>query len=472
MLSAVRLAVGLLFAGLVVSVHAAGLPPEFTAALRQAGIPLGRVALQIQPLDESEPLLSHNAEAALNPASVMKLVTSFAALQQLGPNYTWTTEIWADGTLQDGVLDGDLIVRGSGDPSLTLERMWLLQRGLRARGVRTVRGGLVLDARRFELPEVDPGAFDGEPFAPYNAPAGALVANFNAIALRLKPGDAEVAIVPDVALPGVTLTSKLALVETAGCNGWRDALTPGFADAAKAELVVEGRYPRACGEQVWPLAPFAPAATFDFLFRGLWAESGGSLDGPTHAGQAPETLPLLRFESEPLAEALRRLNKYSNNLMAKNLFLTLGAEAYGGPATPEKGARAVRDVLIRQGIATDTLVLENGSGLSRIERASASLLNQLLRAAWRSPWFSEFESTLPVAALDGTLRNRFNGSPATGYAHLKTGTLRDTNALAGIVLTARGRRVAFVMLVNDRNAARAGPAQQALLEWAWADDAR
>lgn len=452
--------------------RAAELPPAFVDALKRAAIPLDHVAVVVQALDDDVPRLSHQAEAALNPASVMKLVTSFAALQQLGPSYTWTTEVWIDGVLKAGVLDGDLIVRGNGDPSLTLERMWLLQRELRARGLRAIRGGLVLDASSFELPEADPGAFDGEPFAPYNAPAGALVANFNAIALRLKPGDAQVAIVPDVALPGVMLTSKLALVETAGCNGWRDALTPGFADAAKAELVVEGRYPRVCGEQTWPLALFAPAATFDFLFRGLWAESGGALDGATRAGQAPETPPLLRFESEPLADALRRLNKYSNNLMAKNLFLTLGAEAYGGPATPEKGARAVRDVLIRHGIATDKLVLENGSGLSRIERVSASLLNQLLRAAWRSPWFSEFESTLPVAALDGTLRNRFNGSPATGSAHLKTGTLRDVDALAGIVLTAKGRRMAFVMLVNDRNAARARAAQQALLEWAWADDVR
>jgi len=452
--------------------RAAALPPAFVEALKRAAIPLDHVAVVVQGLDDDAPRLSHQAEAALNPASVMKLVTSFAALQQLGPNYTWTTEVWAAGALKDGVLDGDLIVRGNGDPSLTLERMWLLQRALRAQGVKAIRGGLVLDASRFELPDIDPGAFDGEPFAPYNAPAGALVANFNAIALRLKPGDAQVAIVPDVALPGVMLTSKLALVETAECNGWRDALTLGFADAAKAELVVQGRYPRACGEQAWPLALFAPAATFDFLFRGLWAESGGALDGATRAERAPETPPLLRFESEPLADALRRLNKYSNNLMAKNLFLTLGAEAYGGPATPEKGARAVRDVLVRYGIATDKLVLENGSGLSRIERVSASLLNQLLRAAWRSPWFSEFESTLPVAALDGTLRNHFNGSPATGSAHLKTGTLRDVNALAGIVLTAKGRRVAFVMLVNDRNAARARAPQQALLEWVWADDAR
>lgn len=449
--------------------RAADLPAAFLDALKRAAIPLDRVAVVVQPLDADAPLLSHQAGAAMNPASVMKLVTSFAALQQLGPGFTWTTEVWADGPIRDGVLDGNLVVRGNGDPSMTLERLWLLQRELAARGVRHIRGNLLLDTRRFELPPVDPGAFDGDPFAPYNAPAGALVANFNAVSLRFKPRDSDVLIVPDVGLPGVMLVSRLTLTDGAECNGWRDALTPAFADAARAALVISGRYPRGCGEQALSLNLFEPAATFDFLFRGLWAEAGGTLDGKTLAGSAPATPPLMTFASEPLADALRRLNKYSNNLMTKNLFLTLGAQAFGDPATPEKGAQAVRDTLARHGIATDKLVLENGAGLSRIERVSADLLNQLLRAAWRSPFFSEFESALPIVAIDGTLKRRFNGSAAAGSAHLKTGTLRDVSALAGYVLTARGRRVAFVMLVNHANAARAGDAQRALLDWAWAD---
>lgn len=460
------LLIGWLAAGIA---RAAGLPPEFVEALERAAIPLNRVAVVVQPLDAGVPRLSHQADAAMNPASVMKLVTSFAALQQLGPAYTWTTEVWAEGPLQDGVLDGDLVVRGNGDPSLTLERLWLLQRELAARGVRQVRGNLVLDTSRFDVPDVDPGAFDDEPFAPYNAPASALVANFNAVSLRLAPRDDGVLVVPDLVLPGVTLTSRLKLTDAEACNGWRDLLAPSFADAARAELVVTGRYAKGCGEQTWTLSLFEPAATFDLIFRSLWADAGGRIDGQTVAGQAPETPPLVAFDSEPLADALRRLNKYSNNLMTKNLFLTLGAAAYGAPATPDKGAQAVRSALARQGIDTRKLVLENGSGLSRIERVSANLLNDVLRAAWASPLFSEFESALPIAGLDGTLKRRFNGSRAAGSAHLKTGTLRDASALAGYVLTARGRRVAFVMLVNHANAHRAEAAQRVLLEWAWAD---
>jgi D-alanyl-D-alanine carboxypeptidase/D-alanyl-D-alanine-endopeptidase (penicillin-binding protein 4) len=460
-----RLLVVLPLAALAVAARADALPAVFTQALQEAGIPLDRVAVVVQPLDAAAPLLSHNAEAALNPASVMKLVTSFAALDQLGPAYAWTTDVWADGPVADGVLDGDLVVKGSGDPTLTLERMWLLQRELRARGIRHVRGRLVLDPGHFDVPGVDPGAFDGEPLALYNAAPGALVANFNATTLRLKPDTQQVLIVPDVALPGLTLVSRLVLDERAECNGWKDALSAVFPPAERPTLEIHGQYARGCGEQAWPLNLFAPAATFDLVFRGLWGESGGRIDGPTVAGSAPAAAPLLRFRSEPLTDALTRLNKFSNNLMTRNLFLTLGAEAYGAPATLDKGARAVREALQRRGVSTQKLVLENGAGLSRIERVSARALGELLAAAWRSPLFAEFESTLPIAALDGTLKRRFHGSPAAGSAHLKTGTLRDVSALAGYVYTARGERVAFVMLVNHARAAQSEAAQRALVEW-------
>lgn len=460
---------GLLIAGLVFSARAAALPPSFTAALQQAGIPLSHVSVMIQPLDAERVHLSHNPDAAMNPASVMKLVTSFAALQQLGSRYTWPTEVWADGAVKDGVLDGDLVVKGYGDPGLTLEQVWLMQRELRARGVRHVRGDLVLDLSHFELPPMNPGAFDGEPLALYNAAPGALVANFNATTLRLKPNGDSVWIVPDIALPGVAIRSDIRLSESAACNGWQDAVTPAIPDAARRELVFSGRYPRGCGEQALSLNLFEPAATFDFIFRGLWAESGGTLSGKTVPGMALATTPLLRFESLPLSDALIRLNKYSNNLMTRNLFLTLGAETYGAPATLDKGSRAVRAALEKHAIPTDKLVLENGAGLSRIERVTARTLNGVLRAASRSPLFAEFESALPIAALDGTLKRRFNGSPLAGNAHLKTGTLRDASALAGYVLTSRGRRVSFVMLVNHANASRSEAAQRALLEWVWDD---
>ena len=455
----------LLLAGCVLSGHAADLPAGFTAALKQAGIPLRNVAIVVQPLDAVEPVLAHNAEAALNPASVMKLVTSFAALDQLGPGYVWTTGLWTDGPIADGVLAGNLIIKGTGDPTLTLERMWLLQRELRIRGVRHIRGNLVLDLSHYDLPDMDPGAFDGEPLANYNAVPGTLLVNYNAITLRLKPEGERVQITPDVVLPGVTLDSQVRLQDTAGCSNWKDAITPSVSGERGMVLEIRGRYACGCGEQTLSFNLFDPATTFDLIFRGLWAEAGGTLSGITVADQAPAATPFMTFASIPLTEALTRLNKYSNNLMTRNLFLTLGAEKYGAPATLEKGARAVREVLEQRGVSTRKLVLQNGAGLSRIERISANTLTQMLRAAYRSPLFAEFESTLPIVAVDGTLKRRFNGSTLVGNAHLKTGSLRDVSALAGYVFTVNGQRVSFVMLVNHANARQSEAAQRALLEW-------
>ena len=458
-----RFLAGLLIAGLVVSACAADLPASFTSALKQAGIPLDHVAVVVQPLDAVEPVLSYHAEAAMNPASVMKLVTSFAALNMLGPGFVWKTDVWADGSIKDGVLNGDLIIKGTGDPTLTLERMWLLQRELRARGVRYIRGNLVLDRGYFDLPAMDPGAFDGDPLALYNAMPGALVANFNATTFRLAPAGDTVGIVPDVPLPGLAIRSDIKLTNETACNGWKDALTSSMPDPG--QLVISGLYPRGCGEQALSLNLFDPAVNFDFLFRGLWAEAGGTLSKQTVSGTAPAGPPLLRFESPPLTDALTSLNKYSNNLMTRNLFLTLGAERFGAPATLEKSTRAVRELLQQRGVSTRKLVQENGAGLSRFARISASALTQLLRAAYQSPLFSEFESALPIVAVDGTLKRRFKDSALSGNAHLKTGSLRDVSALAGYVFTQDGRRVSFVMLVNHANANRSEPAQRALLEW-------
>lgn len=455
----------LLLSGLVVSARAAGLPATFTSALEQAGIPLDHLAVMVQPLDAAEPTLSHNAEAALNPASVMKLVTSFAALNQLGPGYVWTTDVWANGTIAEGVLTGDLVIKGHGDPTLTLERMWLLQRALRARGVQHIRGNLVLDTSHFDLPTLDPGAFDGEPLAMYNATPGALVANFNAITLRLKPEGEQVRVIPDVALPGVALTSQLVLEDKAGCNGGKDAIKPFVFSAERRVVAISGHYARDCGEQSLSLNLFDSTTTFDLIFRGLWSEAGGTLSGTTVSGQAPASEPLLKFASTPLTDALIRLNKFSNNLMTRNLLLTLGAEKYGAPATLEKGMDAVTEALRQRGVSTHKLVLENGAGLSRIERISAAALTQLLHAAYRSPLFAEFQSALPIVGIDGTLKKRFNGSALAGNAHLKTGSLRDVSALAGYVVTTGGERVSFVMLVNHPNARRSEAAQRAVLEW-------
>jgi D-alanyl-D-alanine carboxypeptidase/D-alanyl-D-alanine-endopeptidase (penicillin-binding protein 4) len=449
------------------STYGAVLPPVFTRALHDADIPLDAVALVIQPIDTAQPILSHRATKAMNPASVMKLVTSLAALDKLGPAYTWKTEIWALGDIQNRTLNGDLVVKGYGDPTLTLERMWLLQRELRARGIETIYGNLILDNSYFALPALDPGALDGEPLAIYNALPAALLANYNATAFKFSVAGDTLMITPELKLPALTVTSHLAL-DNAPCGEWKDRVLPAFPDTTHRELIFEGSYARDCGEKYLILNAYEASRNFDYTFRALWRESGGVLSGSTQLGVAPTHLPpLLSFSSIPLAEALRHLNKYSNNLMTRNLFLTLGAEDNSAPATLEKSSHAIHAWLANKQIAAPELVLENGAGLSRNERISAQTLSRVLLAAYRSPYFSEFESALPILGIDGTLRRRFTDSALVGRAHMKTGTLNDARALAGYVLNRDGKRMVFVMLVNHPRAEHAEAAQRALLDWTY-----
>jgi len=178
-------------------------------------------------------------------------------------------------------------------------------------------------------------------------------------------------------------------------------------------------------------------------------------------------------ESPALAQVVRDMNKFSNNVMARQLFLTLGAEGAGEPATPEKADRVIREWLAGKGLSVPELILENGSGLSRSERISARNLGLLLLSSFRSPVMPELIASLPLAAVDGTMKKRLSDADVAGQAHIKTGSLTGVRSIAGYVLDAQGRRLVVVSMVNHPNAGNAQAAQDALLAWIYnrADDA-
>lgn len=446
-------------------------PPTVAQALKIAGIPLAASAVWVKEVDVATPRLAQNARIAMNPASTMKLLTTFAALDLLGPAYAWKTEAFAGGTLADGILTGDLHLRGGGDPKLTYDQFGRLLRQIRAHGIREIRGDLVLDRSAFAGSTADPGRFDAQPLRPYNVAPDALLLNFKAVTLQLIPDATtkSLAVSMEPAPANLDLINQITLGNGNGCGDWKERLrADSFSRGAATRLVLTGVFPPSCGEQRWNIAVQEHPQFVLGVFLQLWTELGGALTGGVREGTVPaEARAVGVLPSPTLAEVVRDINKYSNNVMARQLFLTLGLEAGHRPARAEDSDAAIRSWLDARGLAVPDLVLENGSGLSRRERISAEGLGQLLQAAWRSSVMPELMSSLPVTATDGTMRKRLKQNGVAGQAHIKTGSLEGVRAIAGYVLDKSGRRSIVVFLINHANAAAAQPAQDALLQWVY-----
>jgi serine-type D-Ala-D-Ala carboxypeptidase/endopeptidase (penicillin-binding protein 4) len=446
-----------------------GLPPAVAKSLSAVGI--STAAVVVQEVGTSRASLSVNPATPMNPASVMKLVTTYAALELLGPAYRWKTEAYTTAPIREGVLEGDLVLKGYGDPKLDLEAFWILLRAVRGKGLREIRGDLVLDRSHFERVADDPGRFDGDAFRPYNVLPDALLVNFKSLRFAFvpEPDRAAVRMYVEPRPPALEVVNVLKLTAGACPEGsaFRELLKATF-EPARQRAIFSGQYPASCGEKDLNVALLEPNDHVGGMARQLWAEVGGTWTGAVREGLVPPGARLLHsMDSAPLAEIVRDTNKFSNNVMARHLYLTLGAESAGSPASTQKAAAAIKSWLARKSIAAPELVMENGSGLSRNERISAGSLAALLQAAWRSPVMPEFISSMPIAGVDGTMRRRVKTEGVAGQAHIKTGLLSDARAMAGYVLDRNGRRHVVVMLVNDPNAPQTQPAMDALLRWVY-----
>jgi serine-type D-Ala-D-Ala carboxypeptidase/endopeptidase (penicillin-binding protein 4) len=447
------------------------LPVNIAQALKRSGVDPSGVGAFVQEVGAARPLLAHNASVPMNPASVMKLVTTYAALELLGPAYTWRTELFARPPVGD-VIEGDLYLRGSGDPKLTIENFWLMLRQLRARGIREIRGDLVLDRSAFEAAEIDPGKFDAEPLKPYNVGPDPLLVNFKSVRLQFMP-DVErgaVNVLPEPRLPQIELVNELR-VAPGPCGFWRGKMKADIrSDANGARVTLTGTMPAACGEQSWYLGMLSHQAYVYGTFKSLWEEMGGTIRGGWRESNVPADSRLLAsFTSPPLTEIVRDINKFSNNVMTRQLYLTLSADITKLPGRADRSFRAIQSWSKEKGFDLPELVMENGSGLSRIERISAGGMGRMLLAAYASAVMPEFISSMPLVAEDGTMRWRLRNASVAGQAHIKTGGLNDVRTIAGYVRDRAGRRFAVAFFINHPNAEGALAAQDAFLRWVYAE---
>lgn len=458
------------------------LPAAISKALSRAQVPLDAVTLLVVDASgKTPPRLAHRAGEAMNPASVMKLVTTYAALDLLGPDYTWNTRVLMDGSISEGVLHGNLIVRGGGDPKMVVERLQALLAQIQYSGVKVVRGDIVLDRSAFQAAAQDAGEFDGEPLRPYNASPDALLINFKSMVMRFTPDPlnnrALVAVEPPLA--GIVIDESVPLARVARCGDWRSELRASVDNPNRLQF--SGSYSAACGERVWPSAYAEPASFAARAIEGSWRALGGLLTGVVRDATAPElallrargTLsgekPPLRLDapSLPLREIVRDVNKFSNNVMARHLFLSLSQQAPGGQldqASPET-SRAVLAAWWKKSLPQQVApVMDNGSGLSRTERVTATSLAAMLQHAASSRVAQDLLDSLPVAGMDATMRERAKN--VAGQAFIKTGALRDVAAVAGYANGVSGARYIVVGMVNHPNAGAARPALDALIQWA------
>jgi D-alanyl-D-alanine carboxypeptidase/D-alanyl-D-alanine-endopeptidase (penicillin-binding protein 4) len=455
-----RLAALLALGGIAAAASAQSLPPEIEAALARAKLPRDAVTLTVADAEgRLPPRLWHRAETPVNPASIAKLATTFAALELLGPAWTWATPVYFDGPVQGGTLQGHLYVKGQGDPRLVMERLWLLLRRVQGLGVRRIAGDIVIDRSAFEVASQDPGAFDGEPLRPYNAAPDALLVNFRAMVLQFTPQGKVALLQIEPPMAGLQAPASVPL-QSGECNDWRGALRADFRDPAR--LRFDGAFPTSCGPRSWPVAAADPASQAGRAIAGMWQEMGGQLTGSVREGRVPASLkPVAESVSPTLAEVVRDVNKFSNNVMAQQLFLTLSLQQRGVGTIA--GSRAVLQQWWRDRLRSEPPVFDNGSGLSREERATAAQLTRLLQHAWTSPLMPEFVASLPVAGLDGTAKR--TAARTAGVAHLKTGSLRDVTGVAGYVHAPSGRRYAVVAIANHANAGAMRGVIDTLVEW-------
>ncbi|MCQ4313380.1 D-alanyl-D-alanine carboxypeptidase/D-alanyl-D-alanine-endopeptidase [Pseudomonas stutzeri] len=427
------------------------LPPRVAQALKANKIESSALSVVMLPLNSNASPTFVNADVSVNPASTMKLITTYAALELLGPDHEWKTEFHADGPIENGTLNGNLYLKGGGDPKLNMEKLWLLLRDLRANGVQTVTGDLVLDRSHFVQPTLPVFDDDGnDKNKPFLVGPDSLLINLKALRFIARNDGGKVNVVVEPPIAAVRVDNRIQALPKAKCPGWPDIRYNPIKDADGVTVVVTGKLPAGCSGQTY-LSLLDHQQYAAGAVRAIWKELGGSILGTDRVAQVPKDARMIaRAYSPDLVEIIRDINKYSNNTMARQLFLSLGAEFRNeADADDAKAAqRVIRQWLAKKGLISPHLVMENGSGLSRAERVSARELASLLQAAWQSPYAAEFISSMPLAAIDGTMRKRLRNTGVAGKAHIKTGTLNTVRAIAGYSRDNDGNTWAVVAILN------------------------
>lgn len=461
--------------------------PDVEKDIKAAGLKPSEVALSIVPLtampltaksftaEPPTPALHYRADALMQPASIMKVVTSSAALATLGLRWQGETQLLVAEsdliTMVNGQLTSPLVLRGLADYDVSYGDLAELLLQLRARGVTHLASGVLVDRRLFApMPsDEERKPFDEAPQAYYNYQPDALPLARNMLQIRIDSRGArkqpELTLIPR--WQGLQLDNQLQLSQTtceqASTNGWRFAVNPsvdpsmGQRGEPQFTLTMRGSFPPNCLLERYQ-AVLPREFNLELALRSLWQQLGGTWQGAMRFGDTPDGYQVLASHySRPLPQLVQQMNKVSDNGLAQLVFQRLADPSEQARELTLKAAEhQVLTWLASQQISTSGMVLDNGSGLSRSARLSTAQLAALLQANWQQPWIYEFIASLPLAGQDGTIRQRFANSVVLNQARLKTGTLNNVTAIAGYVWDEQQRPYVFVAMVNAENAQSAG----------------
>jgi len=447
---------GVLILSISISAESAdlsNLPKTVQNIFKNYKLPEDSLSLYVKEINVQQPLLVMNGDTPRNPASSIKIITTFAALELLGPTYTWLTSFYLDGTLTNGTLNGDLIMQGGGDPFLVREAFWHILFTLQSKGLKHIKGDFLIDDGEFEDETGSPGDFDKRPYRAYNVFPDAALVNFQAHQFNFVPQKNGLHIYADPPAATMKIINKTKLIK-GRCRGKFRHLKHNISRQGDNTVVTfSGDYPRSCGDQHL-LRTMVPNDQYIYgVFKSLWENMGGTITGKVGKTSINGKKPFYVATSKPLSEIITYINKYSNNVMARQLLLTIGKEKLESKNKEGKGSKilgrqAIKEWLLTIGIPAPELVLDNGSGLSRKARVSVTTMGKLLEHAYKSPYQPEFMASLPMVGVDGTARKRLNGKIPAGKIRIKTGLINGVRAMAGYVQSASNKRYVVVALQN------------------------
>ncbi len=438
------------------------LPFAVKNKLHAAKLSANGMSAYVQDVNSPKPLLGHQATTSRVPASVMKLITSYAALGTLGPKYRWPLDVYTQGKVHGGTLNGDLIIKGYGSPEFNQAELRKVLHGIRNKGIRNVSGRVVFDNSYFNVP--NQASFDGKSQSAYNAQPDALLYNERLSSFKVRATRKRVHVTTSTPTHNMKIVNRMRTTKR-GCRPRIKVSKRG----AQTVVTFSGRFSRRCGTRSYHRVISRPAEMIYGAMQAMWKRDvGGKLNTRFAMGRAPvNAKPLLRTYSRTLAEILPTIDKDSNNVMARQVMLTIGAKATG-QGTQRSGANAIGTWLASRGLNFPELRIENGSGLSRNARISARHVGDLLVDAYRSPFRNILMQSLAVAGVDGTMKRRLKRTNVKGRGFFKTGTLRDVRSIAGYVKAADGKTYVMAILHNDPRAkGRALAAHDKLIEWVY-----